>query len=231
MKIISYFFIICIFFPYTKIGFAAPSDIQPYALIIGFLITVIYMFDSMIKGGVIEKELLTLLLLFVFSVITLFLFSDLNLNLVRGVGAYASFTFVITGALVAFKYINSNFFFRVVLISFALWLLVAIFQASFDKEFLTFLVNRSVITEDRGVISLSSEPSYYALISCFFSLFFYLEGSKKFTFISLLPIVFLAKSSVILMFLLASFCIALFLFGGAIIRAVLLVLVLISRCY
>ena len=119
-------------------------------------------------------------------------------------GNYSQLFFVSFVAYLVLKTerINFEFFLKFTIM---IWIIVGLIQTFYMKDFLTFLVrNPRMIGESRGVVSLAAEPTFYGIILLFLMLFLFHEeykNKKFFVFICILGIVFLAKSSMVFLFL------------------------------
>jgi hypothetical protein len=109
-----------------------------------------------------------------------------------------------------------------------IWLIVGIIQFFFYRFFGAFIVSNMRTTVNRGVCSLASEPSFYGYM-CFFFLFIsHLFKSNKiiFTIILIFQILFIAQSSVSMIYVIILFGISSL--GNAIrkksIKAIILIL-------
>tara|TARA_Y100001960_G_scaffold275306_1_gene304803 strand:- start:3550 stop:4773 length:1224 start_codon:yes stop_codon:yes gene_type:complete len=223
LKILSSVYILSLFFPYTFLGIGSSGDLQPYNILIGFFLSSVYILAKITKKTTLDKWVIVPIIIILINTIVLILFSELDVNLIRGIGAYANFSVLLISSFIALKY-SDKVVLKIVIISAILWNAIGIVQLFFDREFLTFLVNRTVITDDRGVISLSPEPSYYALMCCVTSAIIFVYGQKKLALILLSPVVFLAKSSVISLFLVFSMLLYLLILGNKFTRVLLFVL-------
>ncbi len=89
-------------------------------------------------------------------------------------------------------------------ISTFIYLFVGLVQMFFYKDFMSFLMNRMSTSEDRGVNSLAVEPTFYGIVCLFLILIFLtlnIKNKYKYIFLLLLQIIFLAQSSMTILFL------------------------------
>jgi hypothetical protein len=189
-----YLFFIFIFFPYLSFANLG-TDIQPYALVLALVLFLMFK-----KTFTHEQVLIGLL--FLFSVIILFI-SVLNFTSMRSVFNYASLFFIsyIVFKVLKTERINFQSFLK---ISIFVWFVVGLLQTIFDRTLLNFLISGSRTTDDRGVIGLAPEPTFYGIVFIFFMIFVLLSNIKnKFFYMSLciLGIIYLAKSSMAFLFL------------------------------
>lgn len=90
-------------------------------------------------------------------------------------------------------------------ISTIIYLIVGLVQILFYDEFMSFLLNRNSTTDSRGVASLVAEPTFYGIVCLFLILLFValdIKDKKKYIYLLLFQIVFLAQSSMTILFLL-----------------------------
>ncbi len=168
-------------FPYIGINFF-PSDIQPYALLLG----VIYL---------LRKNKISLLrehyfLIIPIAIAFLGLFFDFSNPILwtRSFTGYVSFMiFSIT-----FYNISNNYNFpilqfkRIVYI----WVFFALMQLILDKSFGSFLVANFRVGGGRGILSLAPEPAYLGIIGFYLSIISYSYlNEKKLFYLSLLLII------------------------------------------
>lgn len=197
-------------FPWTKLTSTFDSDIQPYSLVYGTGFLLACMLGSAARPRwtvtKVESDLLLIALLLFIEAIMMVLVSD-GPDVIRGVYQYlngAILFFVIFFVLQDGRHANYSLqLYRLTLVGFCIWVGVGIIQLLIDRTFLTSFVNRSVLTNDRGAISLSSEPGYFGYTLIFFTLFFLLYGKKRLAVLSafLIPALTMSAASV------ASLCI------------------------
>jgi hypothetical protein len=188
-----------LFFPYvTPVSFG--TDIQPW----GIILTTVFLTIILFRGYKIKKILIFLLAPMILSV-ALFPFEDNQFSAIRSIAGY----FTIALIPILFYYaLKRHYEITVTFLKLAVvvYLFVGIVQFLFDHSFMTFLLSRGGgYDASRGVLSLSTEPTFYGLICLFLILTFSaLETSNKYKYIYLLlfQIIFLAQSSMVILFLL-----------------------------
>ncbi len=169
---------------------------QPFALISAVLLFFIFRCKLYMP----EAWLLYML----FSAFLLLSFGGLNFIAIRSFLNYASLFFI---AYVSFRVIKSGRvnFDSFLLISFSVWFFVALIQKFFKSDFLTFLVSASRTTDDRGVTGLAPEPTFLGIVYLFYIIFALhlpnLRFRKLLICLSVIGILFLAQSSMVLLFL------------------------------
>ena len=197
MVIFSLLVLFFLYFPYiTPVSFG--TDIQPW----GVLLATVFSTILFLSGYKFKKIFISLLIPIIFSLL-LFPFQDNQFSSIRSIAGY--FTIGLTP--LVFHYTLKNHYkitVKFLKLSVILYLVVGLVQTFFDANFMTFLLNRSAAGGGRGVVSLSSEPTFYGLICLFLILTLSaLETSNKLIYIALLlfQIVFIAQSSMIVLFL------------------------------
>ena len=201
VKVISYIFVFFCFFPYLNI-LRIPTDAQPNALVFGLLLVALS--DSV-------KFRKTLLVFFVAIFLAFFAGfiwnSTFKFSSFRSLVNYLSLSIITIASIFFLKRNKLSYrFFNFSVIS---YFVVSIIQTLTSKTFLTFLLYRSESTESRGVTGLAPEPTFNATMGVLFLVIYLLNffpyRLKYHVAIFLIWIVFLAKSSTILLVLVASF--------------------------
>lgn len=198
------------FFPFIQI-IPLGTDSQPYALMVSMIILPFY-FTSKIN-----LSLFLLLIIAVFSVGMLF-FSEFDFGSIRSLVNYVSL-FVIS--YVTYKCmnftggLNYNIFKRTVYT----WFIIGTIQTFVYSNFLSFLLPRGssedTIESGRGVVCLAPEPTFYGIICILFILLGYLnfkenKGIKKLYTLLIIQIFIYARSSLVILMILA--CLMLYAF-------------------
>lgn len=168
---------------------------QPYALLIALLLFFVFR-----KSFTHEQVLIGLF--FLSSVFILFI-SGLSFISMRSFFNYASLFFVshIVFKVLKTERINFESFLKITIF---VWFAVGLLQTIYDKTLLNFLISGSRTTDNRGVVGLAPEPTFYGIVFMFLIMFVLLSNVKnKVLYISLsvVGIVFLAKSSMAFLFL------------------------------
>ena len=153
-----------------------------------------------------EPYIYFLLLPFLLALCIFIISSDIKSS-IRSVLGYLSIGLIP----IVFYYILKNYIllFEVLIkISTVVYFLVGVIQISFNQKFMSSLVNRMTTTENRGITSLSVEPTFYGLICLFLLIIFFTTDIRnKNIYIALLviQIIFLAQSTmtILLIFLYA----------------------------
>ena len=179
------------------------TDTQPYAMIIGIIVMLTYPFYQY------YKDIKWLFILVILSII-IALFSKLDFDTFRSLFNYLSI-FIVPAATISaltkcnglsFKFYRSCVF---------IWLAVGFIQQFVYPEFGTQLLSRASFGGDaRGIVSLAPEPTFYAIVCCLMAIIGFLNfrNEKQYMFLQLLllfQILILARSSMVIIFGLASF--------------------------
>lgn len=194
--------LLCAAFPYVNFGINLfHFDTQPYVVIFGTLYLVFKTKHRIFFNGYVKKYFLLMLLmiiilafLFVFDLITaryflLYLFFIL-LNLIF---------FVVFS-----EELNLDYLEFYVKMATVVYLVVAIIQTVINKQAFAFLLFDLRTNAVRGVTSLAPEPTFYATVCLFLILIFLLlkyKNYKIYIAILLFEIIFLSKSTMIILFL------------------------------
>ena len=161
-NILGSFLIVLSCFPYLSL-IDTPFDTQPYALIFSIISIVIFsksIFKYEFKIPL--SYMLILLVLAYASVLTLF--SDDLLNGARSYVGYISIAVITFATYLLYPYIKG----KILLYISLFWLIIGIIQMLFDKTFGNFILPRLSTSDLRGVTSLATEPSYYAIMCIMF---------------------------------------------------------------
>lgn len=195
MKILINLFFLTVFFPFIK--FIPRLDTQPIALLLGSLITIIFI----IKDKKMEKNLF---LLFSISLIFIVLidFNEIFTSL-RGLLNYVSLPVIAYSTYRGLGKIKDNN--KIVKISINIWFLIGFIQKYFSRFFLKDLISDMRTSEMRGVTSLSPEPTFYGIICIFFMIIvienFDVKSIKNYIVNLLIQIILFSQSSMTVLFL------------------------------
>lgn len=196
-------YILFCLFPYIQIV-PLGTDSQPYALLLGIIITCEYGFRKL------NKYFLLLFVCMLFAVLIFFL-SGINMTSTRSLINYIS-VFIIPYA--TFQCLRKGIAinYKIFKICIYIWLFVGITQLIFWPSFCTFLLPRGGyegIGSIRGATSLAPEPTFYAIICVLYmilsNLFFHEEKDyRKIQLILLFQIFIIARSTTIILLLIIS---------------------------
>lgn len=184
---------IAAFFPYVKI-IDFPTDTQPYAFL--FSLVVIALFSDF-KAPKYFQHYIYFILLFA-PIIGLY--SGLNLIFIRSFVGYLSFFTISWASFILFKKveISRDLFTKIVII----WFIVGFIQMFILPQFGSALISGFRTTEERGVVSLAPESSYYGIICLTFLLFnVVIYRSRLVYFLCLIQIVIFSQSFMVMAYL------------------------------
>lgn len=198
---------IVIFFPFVKllgINLATGDGIQLYSF---FFMMMLSVFICKKKHFKIPKSLAVLYFWIYMSVVISMLFSyprdgrDIFL-VARYVAIYSS---VITATYVGYFFIKQNGGIdeKKIKIFINIYFIVGVIQKFVNRNFMYFILANHRTSESRGVISVTSEPSYYAYM-CIFFMILALEFKRQkevYFFNALFQLIFLARSSIGVLYL------------------------------
>lgn len=195
-RVFLYFcFLFFVFFPYVQIV-PTGTDMQPFAML--FAIGLFFLFRSSLLW--VEVWLFFVLML----ALMIFMIDGKTLVALRSVLNYVSLFFIsyVACRVLRSGRVNFDFFF---FLAFFIWFFVSLVQTVFDSNFLTSIVSGSRTTGDRGVTGLAPEPTFLGIVYIFFIVFCLHLDNLKFRklviFLSVVGIIFLAKSTMALLFL------------------------------
>lgn len=193
------------FFPWVSFGFLNfGSDIQIYSTLICIIILpLVLLLKFFRKDGYvfIKDRLFYGVLLFILGcVLTIFsilIIDGVNFDALRGVFPYLSSIIWIVFVSLIFRDYSESIA-KILPVIFLIWFAVGLIQLLYDRNFLVSSLNRTVITNDRGVISLGSEPAYFAMVSLCFTVLFYFQKKKLLTLLSIVTLILLTRSSAVI---------------------------------
>ncbi|NNE16696.1 MAG: hypothetical protein HKO66_15855 [Saprospiraceae bacterium] len=194
MKLIAYIFIFFCFFPYLDF-FNLGTDTQPTAMIMSTIIIFAY-----------EKQKLNLpiILLWVLFIISLLFALGSTLDsftTMKIIMNYLSPPLIAMAAYSIYRNQDFKLNFGIFCSILGIYFIVGVIQAYFISDFMTLFLNegRGIMVGGRGVVSLTTEPSFYGSICLFFMVFSILNyDTKRNIYVALFllfQVVFLAKSA------------------------------------
>lgn len=195
-------FVLFSFFPYVS-PIRNDFDSQPFSLVLGSLFILI----SMLTERYNIKKMYPLVWFSLIAIILIFinvLIYDLDMETFRAIANYSTLSIIpIAFYIYMSKYGFPYGLFKMVIF---IYLIVALLQVTYGKDIFEFLVSART-SLDRGVTSLAPEPTYYGIICYFFLILIgLLKGMSKkekilYSMLLMFQIVFLAKSSMVFLFL------------------------------
>ena len=172
---------------------------QPYAL----LFSVLYICCENNLSKFFNYQIQIAVLVITFILIIPSIFSKVSLSIVfRSCFHYFSICIIPIAVNLSLKNNELNEE-KIIKLFMIVWLLVGIIQISFNREFMSFLISDLRTSEARGVCSLAPEPSFYGYM-CYFFIIISMNFKKNknlFIIFNILQILFLAQSSVGLLYI------------------------------
>ena len=206
MKILLNVTLFSMLFPWLSFGLLN-LDTQPWFIIMA----TIFFFVNIKKK--IHPAIFLSLFLFLSACGVGIAYGHFDFLFARALLSYYAFFIVLASYFVMKRYFDFPVW--VILVSNYIWLFAGALQVVFGKHVLSFLVHVRT-TEDRGVTGLAPEPTFYGMFLFYLCWVLYLEKQKIpykiyriLVTLNLLFILFIAKSSMVILFLL----IAIFLYA------------------
>ncbi len=136
--------------------------------------------------------------------ISLVFFGSLDFIAIRSISGYVSL-FIISYT--SFRILKSRRMdiYKVIKSSIIVWVAVGLAQTFFDKSFLSFMLPAMRSTDNRGVVGLAPEPTFYGVVLIFFILYLAHSDTRNrngYIALCVFGIVFLAQSSMAVLLLL-----------------------------
>lgn len=209
-------------FPWVSFGILR-LDTQPWFIVVGFC----YFFLNLNRKA---KAFVHLpFVLFFCSVVVAVSYGLFDMLTARAVMGYLAFAIVIY----SFYFIKrdySSIVPRVLIASNIVWLVIGICQTLFGERIFSYIVHVRTTT-GRGVTGLAPEPTFYGIFLFYLSWLLVLEGNainenfkKLLIFTNLLFVFFVAKSSMVILFIALAFSTYLFFTFGSIKRLLAVIL-------
>ena len=208
-------FFICALFPFVSFG-TNGMDSQPHYIILAFLAFILFAFN----GLVFRKALLLQFFVF-FGLIFILMIILLTLSLtttsfdflfIRAIASYSAFFITLIASIIYFETFGIPV--KTIVIANIIYIFAALIQWFFGGLVLDFLVISNTSTDPSmkaGAISLTPEHTMFGIVLYFFSWIYFVIYDYKppklvalLIIINILSIFFLAKSSMVIVFLLVS---------------------------
>jgi hypothetical protein len=202
-KLLGLIFIISSFMPWVGIP---EFDSQPFPVI--FCVLFLLLNYQNLPKLLADHKYIMVLFLIIISALLLCVINNYSLSfdflLIRGLYNYLGFAMLITGYLLYFKIYK--FPVLTLLIINLLWILVGVVQIFHPSIVSDFVAYRT--TEGRGMPSLAPEPTFFGIFLFFISWIYLIRSDYKINlkvkliiFVNFLSVLFLAKSSLIILYL------------------------------
>lgn len=194
--------LLCAMFPYVNFGINLfHFDIQPYIVVFGTLYLIFKTKHRLFLGEYVKKYFLLML----FMLATLVLLFAFDLIAIRYCLLYLFFIQLNLIFFVVFSdEINIDYLEFYIKLATIVYLVVAVIQTVLNKQAFAFLLFDLRTNVTRGVTSLAPEPTFYAIICLFLILILLIlkfKHYKVYIGILLFEIIFLSKSTMIILFL------------------------------
>ncbi len=202
IKLIYY---ILIAFPFVKwMGVGFSSDVQPLYLVAAGVVILFYGIRKKIR---INQQLKNLYIFLMIGLFTGAIFTLINNGFtLEGVPRYiVTYVGLIINTLAAYLIIEKDGGIdeNILKIAICVYLAVGLIQRLFLSDFMYVWISNARTSGIRGVISLTSEPSFYGYMCVFFMILSREFGKHKYLFLllNLFQIIILANSSVTILYL------------------------------
>ncbi|MCU8235318.1 hypothetical protein M2G88_04725 [Vibrio vulnificus] len=205
-SLLGFFLLLAVFFPWVSFGLNS-MDTQPWA----FLVSLCFLISC--YRDITFEKLIWPILLALFSVVSaLFYLGDDISAIVRGVFSYWFLVTVFVACWIYFY--RYGFPCKTIYFCNLVYLLVAVVQYNYGGTIFDFIAIVRT-TESRGVTSLAIEPTNFGLVLLLFSWFYLIirdyslnRLDRIFVFLNFFSILFLAKSSMTIVFVFIFFIFA-----------------------
>lgn len=199
--IFYYLFLFLCMFPFLFGNPFFETDMQPYALVLAVIICLFNIQKSVNQGK--YQTYFYVSLFTIFMAILVLLFGGISLNSVRGFYNYCAIFFIPWAIAITF-YTIGGFPERFIKFCIITWFIVGSVQFFVDRSFAISLVGTVRWTDlSRGVVGLSSEPSYYGITCFYFLLMTQFFTKRKWLYVVMIIImgVLFAQSSLGIVFI------------------------------
>lgn len=223
MRLLSYSVLLFFMFPWVSFGILR-LDTQPWFIIAGFC----YFLLNLNRKA--EAFVYLPFFLFFCSLVVALSYGLFDMLTARAVMGYLAFSVVIY----SFYFIKRDYASivpKVIIASNIVWLVVGVGQILFGENVFSYIVHVRTTT-GRGVTGLAPEPTFYGIFLFYLSWLLILEGEainnnlkKSLIFINLLFVFFVAKSSMVILFIALAFSIYMIFTFGSIKRLLTVILV------
>ena len=192
-------FLCFVFFPYISI-FPNNTDLQPYALLASLTYNFLYLRK-------IKLVLLLLLVCPVASLIYIFL-SDYSFVSIRGFATYFSLFSISATSYSLFKSRESkNLVIGYLKAATYIWMTIALIEKFIDPAIMKNFIPNISLDNDRGVVGLATEPSFYGIYCFFMACLNWLinNNNRRILLLLLFQIIFLAQSTMTIILIVIAF--------------------------
>jgi hypothetical protein len=206
-KVTSNFFFIAALFPFVSFG-TNTMDSQPHYIVLAFFSFIFFTFN-----GLIFRKAIDLIICLMIILLTLVIF-DNNFDFIffRAIASYSGFIITLVVSIIYFERFGIPI--KTIVIANLIYIFAALIQIAFGGFSLSFLIisnNRFEPSVAGGAWSLTPEHTFFGIVLFFFSWILLIIYDYKppilisfLVLINILSIFILAKSSMVIVFLLVS---------------------------
>ncbi|WP_350648864.1 hypothetical protein [Pseudomonas sp. HY13-MNA-CIBAN-0226] len=194
-KILFLIFIAIITQPYLKpFGIGTESDVQPIPLLLSIFVVGASLFQKKRIDSLYFRSIVFIITMMVLH--TLFFGFD-GYYFIRGFYGYISIIFITMAVNIAYEHLGPKSLESCLKVIFSAWSIVGLIQV-LDPQAFTFWRDKLILTTGRGSLSLATEPAYFSLALILTSLTLYIlnKNNTKYILATLVLTLFVAKSSV-----------------------------------
>jgi len=202
MNIVLYVFLIFVFFPYIKyFNIGLNTDVQIYAFVLGFFICIA---NLIINHNNIDKIFIKItayitFILIVLLAISLYKSNNVTIfNFLRGIYPYVSLAIIPWATSILLSKFRLNYIEKILKCFYWIWVIVGTIQL-INPKLLSGWRDRAIITDDRGAISLASEPAYFIIMLILITLILLIinyQRNKKFIIFNIIVSILVAQNAV-----------------------------------
>ena len=203
----SKFFFIAALFPFVSFG-TNTMDSQPHYIILAFFSFVFFTFN-----GLVFRKAIDLIIFLMIFLLTLLIFdNNFDFYFFRAIASYSGFILTLVVSIIYFERFGIPL--KTIVIANLIYILAALVQINFGGSYTNFLIYSNHIFElstAGGAWSLTPEHTFFGIVLFFFSWILLLIYDYKppilisfLVLINILSIFILAKSSMVIVFLVVS---------------------------
>jgi hypothetical protein len=203
------FFFIAALFPFVSFG-TNTMDTQPHYIILAFFSFIFFTFSGLIFRKAIDLIIFLMIFLLTFAIFD----TTYDFTFFRAIASYSGFIITLVVLIIFFERFGIPI--KTIVIANLIYIFAGLIQLAFGGQALLFLnsVNTNNSTISGGVWSLTPEHTFFGIVLFFFSwillIIYDYKPPIKIAFlvvINILSIFLLAKSSMVIVFLVATFCV------------------------
>ena len=208
-------FFIFALFPFVSFG-TNGMDSQPHYIFLAFLAFILFAFNGLVfRKALLLQFFVFFGLIFILMIILLTLFlttTNFDFLFIRAIASYSAFFITLIASIIYFERFGIPV--KTIVIANIIYIFAALIQWFFGGLVLDFLVISNTSTDPSmnvGAISLTPEHTYFGIVLYFFSWIHFVIYDYKppklialLIIINILSIFFLAKSSMVIVFLVVS---------------------------